>query len=89
VQRGDNLRAKPEPNLFIECARRLWGRSIESDVLGDAARTCSPRGGARMLSIGVLFGGYGEDELTQAGAFRVYRDAEELHESLGELGVIR
>ena len=44
---------------------------------------------ARILSIGVLFGGYSEDELTQAGAFRVYRDAEELHESLGELGVIR
>ena len=42
-----------------------------------------------MLSIGGLFGGHGEDELTQAGAFRVYRDAEELHESLGELGVIR
>ena len=44
---------------------------------------------ARILSIGVLSGGYGEDELNRADAFRVYRDAEELHESLGELGVIR
>jgi phosphoglycolate phosphatase-like HAD superfamily hydrolase len=40
-----------------------------------------------MFSIGVLSGGYGEDELTRAGAFRVYRDAEELTESLDELGL--
>ena len=41
-----------------------------------------------MLSVGVLSGGYGEDELTRAGAFRVYRDAHELHDSLDELGVV-
>jgi hypothetical protein len=40
-----------------------------------------------MLSIGLLSGGYGGAELTQAGAFRVYRDAAELHASLDELGV--
>jgi phosphoglycolate phosphatase-like HAD superfamily hydrolase len=43
---------------------------------------------ARMLCIGLLSGGYGEDELTRAGAFRVYRDAAELHASLDELGVV-
>jgi hypothetical protein len=37
---------------------------------------------------GTLSGGYGEDELTRAGAFRVYRDAEELRASLDELGVL-
>ena len=41
-----------------------------------------------MLSVGLLSGGYGEDELTRAGAFRVYRDADELRESLDELGVL-
>jgi phosphoglycolate phosphatase-like HAD superfamily hydrolase len=41
-----------------------------------------------MLSVGVLSGGYGEDELTRAGAFRVYRDAAELLESLDELGIV-
>jgi hypothetical protein len=40
-----------------------------------------------MLSIGLLSGGYGEDELTRAGAFRVYRDPAELRQSLGEIGV--
>ena len=33
-------------------------------------------------------GGYGDDELTRAGAFRVYRDTRELRESLDELGVL-
>ena len=39
-----------------------------------------------MLSVGLLTGGYGEDELRGAGAFRVYRDAAELLDSLDELG---
>ena len=41
-----------------------------------------------MLSVGLLSGGYGEDELTRAGAFRVYRDTAELRDSLDELGVL-
>jgi hypothetical protein len=41
-----------------------------------------------MLSVGVLTGGYGEDELIRAGAYRVYRDAAELRLSLDELGVL-
>ena len=41
-----------------------------------------------MLCIGLLSGGYGDDELTRVGAFRVYRDAAELHASLDELGVL-
>lgn len=41
-----------------------------------------------MLGIGLLSGGYGEDELTHAGAFRVYRDPAELQKCLDELGVL-
>jgi phosphoglycolate phosphatase-like HAD superfamily hydrolase len=43
---------------------------------------------AGMLSVGLLSGGYGEDELVAAGAYRVYRDAADLHRSLDELGVL-
>ena len=32
--------------------------------------------------------GYGEDELTRASAFRVYRDPADLHRSLDEVGVL-
>ena len=41
-----------------------------------------------MLSVGLLTGGYVEYELRSAGAFRVYRDAAELLESLDELGIV-
>jgi len=41
-----------------------------------------------MLTVGLLSGGYGGDELTRAGAFRVYRDPAELDASLDELGVL-
>jgi HAD superfamily hydrolase (TIGR01509 family) len=88
VQRGDVARAKPEPDLFIECARRLGVQPDECYVVGDAVWDLLAARRARMLSVGVLSGGYGEDELDRAGAFRVYRDAAELHESLDELGVL-
>lgn len=37
--------------------------------------------------MGLQSGGYGEDELRAAGAFRVYRDPAELLDSLDELGI--
>jgi HAD superfamily hydrolase (TIGR01549 family) len=87
VNRGDVERAKPEPDLFLECARRLGADATDCYVVGDAVWDLLAARRARMLSIGLLSGGYGDDELTRAGAFRVYRDAGELHESLDELGV--
>jgi HAD superfamily hydrolase (TIGR01509 family) len=88
VDRGDVLRAKPEPDLFLECARRLGVEAEDCYVIGDAVWDLLAARRARMLSVGLLSGGYGEDELESAGAFRVYRDAEELRRSLDELGVV-
>ena len=87
VQRGDVARAKPEPDLFLECASRLGVAAEECYVIGDAVWDLLAARRARMLSIGLLSGGYGADELQGAGAFRVYRDAAELRASLDELGV--
>jgi phosphoglycolate phosphatase-like HAD superfamily hydrolase len=55
-------------------------------VVGDAVWDLLAARRARMLGIGVLTGGYGEDELLKAGAYRVYRDPTELHAALDELG---
>ncbi len=87
VQRGDVARAKPEPDLFIECARQLGVEPEECYVIGDAVWDLLAARRAKMLSIGLLSGGYGADELLAAGAYRVYRDAAELQDSLDELGV--
>jgi len=88
VERGDVARAKPEPDLFLECARRLDMPAEECFVVGDAVWDLLAARRARMLGIGVLTGGYGEDELLKAGAYRVYRDPIELHAALDELGVM-
>ena len=88
VERGDVLRAKPEPDLFLACAGRLGVQPAECYVVGDAVWDLLAARRAGMLSVGLLSGGYGEAELTASGAFRVYRDAEELRASLDELGVL-
>jgi HAD superfamily hydrolase (TIGR01549 family) len=88
VERGDVLRAKPAPDLFLNCQQRLNVPVDDCYVVGDAVWDLLAARRARMLCIGLLSGGYGEDELTRAGAFRVYRDPTELHASLDELGII-
>src|SRR5438093_331089 len=87
VDRGDVLRAKPEPDLFLACQERLGVPIRDCYVVGDAVWDLLAARRAGMLSVGVLTGGYGEDELLGAGAFRVYRGVDELHASIDELGL--
>src|SRR5438874_2067522 len=87
VERGTVRRAKAEPDLFLTCAERLGRTPDECYVIGDAVWDLLAARRARMLSVGLLSGGYGADELLAAGAFRVYADAAELRDSLDELGV--
>ncbi len=87
VDRGDVLRAKPEPDLFLACQERLGVAIRDCYVVGDAVWDLLAARRAGMLSIGLLTGGYGEDELLAAGAYRVYRGTDELLESIDELGI--
>jgi HAD superfamily hydrolase (TIGR01509 family) len=86
IARGDVARAKPEPDLFLACQEALGVDAGDCYVIGDAVWDLLAARRARMLSIGLQSGGYGEEELLSAGAFRVYQDAAELHRSLDELG---
>jgi HAD superfamily hydrolase (TIGR01509 family) len=86
INRGDVARAKPAPDLFLACATRLGVPPADCYVVGDAVWDLLAARRAGMLSIGLLSGGYGVDELLQAGAYRVYSDAADLHASLDELG---
>jgi HAD superfamily hydrolase (TIGR01549 family) len=88
VERRDVQRAKPAPDLFLYCQQRLGVSPDDCYVVGDAVWDLLAARRAKMLGIGLLSGGYGEDELTRAGAFRVYRDPQELHVSLDELGIL-
>jgi HAD superfamily hydrolase (TIGR01509 family) len=86
VTRDDVKYAKPDPDLFLAAAARI-GADIETAVVvGDsiwdmlAARRC------RALGVGLLSGGYGQEELERAGAIRVYEDPADLLEHLDEVG---
>ena len=42
---------------------------------------------AHAIGVGLLSGGYGEEELERAGAYRVYEDPRDLLRHLDEIGV--
>jgi len=87
VDRSDVARAKPEPDLFLACQERLKVEPEECYVIGDAVWDLLAARRASMLGVGLLTGGYGEQELAQAGAYRVYRDPAELLSSIYQLGL--
>ena len=87
VDRSDVERAKPEPDLFLACQERLKVRKEECYVVGDAVWDLLAARRAGMLGIGLLSGGYGEQELAQAGAYRVYANPAELLGSIYQLGL--
>lgn len=80
-------RAKPEPDLFLACQEQLGVSPSECYVVGDAVWDLLAARRAGMLGVGLLSGGYGEQELSQAGAYRVYRDPAELLGQIYQLGL--
>jgi HAD superfamily hydrolase (TIGR01509 family) len=89
VTRDDVQHAKPDPDLFLAAAARLGVPIETSIVVGDsiwdmlAARRC------RALGVGLLSGGYGQEELERAGAIRVYEDPADLLKRLDEVSARR
>jgi HAD superfamily hydrolase (TIGR01509 family) len=87
VTRDQVTHAKPNPDLFLEAARRLGVDAMEAVVVGDSVWDLLAARRARMLGVGLLSGGYGHDELERAGAYRVYEDPADLLRHLDEVGV--
>jgi HAD superfamily hydrolase (TIGR01509 family) len=79
--------AKPDPDLFLAAAERLGVPIHESIVVGDSVWDLLAARRARALGVGLLSGGYGQEELERAGAYRVYQDPQELLEHLDEVGL--
>jgi phosphoglycolate phosphatase-like HAD superfamily hydrolase len=59
----------------------------KSIVVGDSVWDLLAARRARALGVGLLSGGYGQEELERAGAYRVYQDPKELLEHLDEVGL--
>jgi HAD superfamily hydrolase (TIGR01509 family) len=86
VTRDQVKYAKPDPDLFLTAAERL-GLAIENaSVVGDSVWDILAARRARALGIGLLSGGYGEEELERAGAYRVYEDPADLLRHIDEVG---
>jgi HAD superfamily hydrolase (TIGR01549 family) len=87
VTRDQVVHAKPDPDLFLAAALRLGVQLEDSIVVGDSVWDLLAARRARALGVGLLSGGYGEDELQRAGAYRVYADPMDLLRHLDEVGV--
>ncbi|HEX3599639.1 MAG TPA: HAD family phosphatase, partial [Lacipirellulaceae bacterium] len=59
--------AKPDPDLFLMAAEKLGVPIGNSVVVGDSVWDLLAAQRARALGVGLMSGGYGEDELARAG----------------------
>jgi HAD superfamily hydrolase (TIGR01509 family) len=85
VTRDQVSYAKPDPDLFVEAARRLGTTAQGSYVIGDSIWDMIAAARCGALGIGLLSGGYGREELMSAGALRVYDDPADLLLHLDEI----
>jgi HAD superfamily hydrolase (TIGR01509 family) len=87
ITRDQVQHAKPDPDLFLAAAERLGVPITEAVVVGDSVWDLLAARRARALGVGLLSGGYGQDELERAGAYRVYQDPADLLHHVDEVGV--
>jgi HAD superfamily hydrolase (TIGR01509 family) len=87
ITRDQVRHARPDPDLFLAAAARLGVPISDSVVVGDSIWDLLAARRARALGVGLLSGGYGQDELERAGAYRVYQDPADLLRHLDEVGV--
>ncbi len=87
ITRDQVEHAKPDPDLFLAAAARLGAPIDACIVVGDSVWDLLAARRARALGVGLLSGGYGQDELERAGAYRVYQDPADLLIHLDEVGV--
>lgn len=86
VTRDQVKYAKPDPDLFLAAAERLGAPIETAVVVGDSIWDMIAAARCRALGVGLLSGGYGQDELERSGALRVYEDPLDMLNHLDEVG---
>jgi HAD superfamily hydrolase (TIGR01509 family) len=87
ITADDVEQAKPEPDVFLVAAQRVGVALSDCIVVGDSVWDLLGARRAKALGIGLLSGGSGAAELTQAGAYRVYKHTADLLDHLAEIGI--
>jgi HAD superfamily hydrolase (TIGR01549 family) len=77
---ADVKQSKPEPDIVHAAIEKAGGGPAV--VIGDSTWDCKAATRAQLPSIGVLTGGFSEQELTEAGATIVFDSVEHLREHL-------
>lgn len=86
ITREQVKHGKPDPDLFVAAAEQLGVELQTATVVGDSVWDMLAARRAHALGIGLLSGGYGQDELERAGAYRVYQDPADLLKHIDEVG---
>jgi HAD superfamily hydrolase (TIGR01549 family) len=80
---ADVSATKPEPNLIgVALDKVRGGRAV---VIGDSVWDCVAANRIGLPAVGVLTGGFGEQELLDKGAERVFDDVDQLRADLTRL----
>ena len=75
----DAEKSKPHPDIFEAALGRLEDvKPSEAVVVGDTPYDAEAAGKAGLKTVGLLCGGFPEDDLRAAGCVRIYRDAAHL-----------
>jgi HAD superfamily hydrolase (TIGR01509 family) len=75
----DAEKSKPHPDIFDATLEKLGGMNPASVlVVGDTPHDAAAASKARILTVGVLCGGFPEAELLAAGCIAIYRDPTDL-----------
>jgi len=81
---GDVERTKPEPDLVLAALEKAEAEPGDAVMIGDSVWDCRAAERAGTRSIGVLTGGFSEDELLEAGASKVFTSVDDLREHLAD-----
>ena len=87
ITRDDVQHTKPNPDLWLAAAARLGVPPESAIAVGDSVWDLLAARRARAIGVGLLSGGYGQEELERAGAYRVYEDPADLLLHVDELGI--
>jgi HAD superfamily hydrolase (TIGR01549 family) len=84
---SDVERTKPSPDLVNAALEKAGGG--EAVMVGDSVWDCKAAANAGIPAVGVLTGGFSEQELTEAGAVAVFHSVAELREGLADTPLAR
>ena len=75
----DVEKSKPHPDIFAAALKKLGDPPVEAVlVVGDTPYDAEAAGKMNLRTLGVLCGGWAEEELRQAGCVAIYRDPADL-----------